>query len=85
VTRELPPMERILFLDNAIENDTYQALDYWKPLLLSPFDWFRISAGDWPSDLSAYSHILITGSSACVLDDTDWMKTEVKLIRSAVD
>jgi hypothetical protein len=31
-------MERILFIDNANENDTYQALDYWKPLLLFPFD-----------------------------------------------
>ena len=78
-------MEKILFIDNANENDTYQALDYWKPLLLFPFDWFRVSAGEWPSDLNAYSHILITGSSACVLDNTDWMNTEVQLIRSAVD
>jgi GMP synthase-like glutamine amidotransferase len=78
-------MERILFLDNAIENDTYNALGYWKPLLLFPFDSFRVAAGQWPSDLSIYSHILITGSSACVLEDTDWMQAEVELIRSAAD
>jgi GMP synthase-like glutamine amidotransferase len=78
-------MGRILFLDNAIENDTYQPLTYWQPVLFFPFDVFRVSAGQWPSDLKAYSHILITGSTASVLDDTDWMQAEAELIRSAVN
>jgi GMP synthase-like glutamine amidotransferase len=78
-------MHRILFLDNAVENDTYEASGYWKPLLLYPFDFFRVTVGEWPADLEAYSHVLITGSSASVLDNTDWMKREVALIRSAVD
>jgi len=78
-------MQRILFLDNTIENDTYRASVYWKPLLLYPFDFFRLAAGEWPADVSIYSHILITGSSASVLDDTDWIKREVELILSVVD
>ena len=77
-------MRRTLFLDNAIENDIYQAPDYWKPLLVYPHDMFRVAAGEWPADVSVYSHILITGSSASVLEDLDWMQTEVKFIRSAV-
>jgi GMP synthase-like glutamine amidotransferase len=77
-------MEKILFLDNAIENDTYQPLTYWQPVLFFPFDVFRASAGQWPSDLNTYSHILLTGSTASVLDDTDWMQVEAELIRSAV-
>ena len=78
-------MRRILFLDNSVENDTYEAAGYWKTLLMYPFDFFCVATGEWPVDLGAYSHILITGSSASVLDDTDWMKQEVALIRSAVD
>jgi len=78
-------MRRILFIDNAIENDTYQALDYWRPLLVYPFDLFRVARGEWPSDPEMYSHILITGSTACVLDDSDWMQTEMQLIQSAVN
>ena len=77
-------MRRILFIDNAIENDTYQALDYWRPLLVYPFDVFRVALGEWPSDPDMYSHILITGSTACVLDNSDWMQTEIQLIQSAV-
>jgi GMP synthase-like glutamine amidotransferase len=77
-------MRKILFLDNAIENDTYNAAQYWKPLLVYPHDMFRVALGEWPSDVSAYSHILITGSSACVLDNVDWMQTEVEFIQTAV-
>jgi GMP synthase-like glutamine amidotransferase len=35
--------------------------------------------------LDSYSHILITGSAASVLDDTEWMQAEVDLIRKAVN
>ncbi len=77
-------MEKILFLDNGIAGDTYNAALYWKPLLVYPHDIFRVALDEWPSDLDDYSHILITGSSACVLDNADWMQTEVELIRAAV-
>ena len=78
-------MKRILFLDNAIEDDTYYASGYWKPLLLFPFDAFRVPFGEFPSSVNAYSHILITGSAASVLEDTDWMLREAEFIRSAVN
>jgi GMP synthase-like glutamine amidotransferase len=78
-------MEKILFLDNGVENDTYQAVNYWVPVLYYPFDLYRAAAGEWPSDLEPYSHVLITGSSASVLDDSEWMQREVELIQSAVN
>ena len=78
-------MNRILFLDNSIDNDVYQPLTYWEPLLVFPYDFFRVSAGQWPGGMDSYSHILITGSTASVLDDTNWMQKEAALIRDAVD
>ena len=77
-------MNRILFLDNAIDDDVYQPLGYWAPLLMYPYDLFRVAAGQWPDGLDAYSHILITGSTASVLEDTAWMQKEAALIRDAV-
>jgi GMP synthase-like glutamine amidotransferase len=82
---EIEPMSRILFLDNSIDEDVYQPLAYWEPVLLHPYEFFRVSAGQWPDGLDAYSHILITGSTASVLDDTAWMQAEVELIQKAVD
>ena len=77
-------MQKILLLDNGIENDTYNAARYWKPLLMYPHDMFRVALGEWPSDVISYSHVLITGSSASVLDNLDWMQSEVELIQTAV-
>ena len=77
-------MNRILFLDNSLVNDTYRPLIYWDPLLLFPYDLFRVSDGELPDELDSYSHILITGSAASVLEDTEWMQAEVDLIQKAV-
>ena len=78
-------MNRILFLDNSIENDLYKPLSYWEPVLLFEFDSYRASAGQLPDDLDAYSHIFISGSTASVLDNADWIKAEQELIRTAVN
>lgn len=78
-------MDRILFLDNSIKNDLYKPLTYWEPVLLLDFDSYRASAGELPHDLDDYSHIFISGSSASVLDNADWIEAEQELIRTAVD
>jgi len=78
-------LDRILFLDNSIEDDLYRPLYYWKPVLMFDFDAYRASAGEFPENLDAYSHIFLTGSTASVLDNSDWIKIEQDLIRAAVD
>ena len=57
----------------------------YKPVLLFKFDCFRASAGELPDNLDDYSHIFISGSTASVLDNADWIKAEQDLIRTAVD
>jgi len=78
-------MDRILFLDNSIKNDLYKPLAYWEPVLLLDFDSYRASAGELPHALDDYSHIFISGSTASVLDNADWIEAEQELIRTAVD
>jgi GMP synthase-like glutamine amidotransferase len=78
-------MDRILFLDNSIKNDLYRPLSYWEPLLLFDFDTYRASDGELPDDLDGYSHVFISGSTASVLDNSDWILAEQKFIRAAVD
>jgi len=77
-------MDRILFLDNSIKNDLYKPLAYWEPVLQLDFDSYRASAGDLPHDLDDYSHIFISGSTASVLANADWIEAEQELIRTAV-
>lgn len=77
-------MNRILILDNSIDHSVYQPLEHWKPLLLFPFDSFHVSAGELPSSLDPYSHIIVTGSEASVLDKADWIVAEEELVRTGV-
>ncbi len=78
-------MDRILFLDNSIENDAYQPLTYWEPLLMFAYDSYRACTGEMPTDLNAYSHIIISGSAASVLENAGWMQAQMRLIRTAVN
>ena len=78
-------MDRILFLDNSIKDDLYRPLSYWEPVLMFDFDTYRASAGEFPDNLDNYSHIFLTGSTASVIADTDWIRSEQELIRLAVD
>ncbi|MGD9281321.1 MAG: type 1 glutamine amidotransferase [Desulfobacterales bacterium] len=78
-------MNKILFLDNSLSDDAYHPLTYWESLLLFPYEVFRVSVGELPQELDSYSHILISGSAASVLDDTEWMQAEVALIQNAVN
>jgi GMP synthase-like glutamine amidotransferase len=78
-------MNKILIIDNSIKEDDYNPLTYWEPLLLFPFDVSHVSVGERPPLSDDYSHLLITGSSASVLDDEEWMRDEIELIRRAVN
>ena len=78
-------MDRILCLDNSITNNLYKPLSYWEPVLMFDFDSYRASAGEFPHGLDDYSHIFISGSSASVLDNSDWIEAEQELIRTAVE
>jgi GMP synthase-like glutamine amidotransferase len=77
-------VDKLLFLDNSIPDDLYHPLFYWQPLLLLPFDVCRVCAGELPAHSDEYSHIFISGSTASVLENSDWMQAEMELIREAV-
>lgn len=78
-------MNRILFLDNIIDRNVSNPLKHFPPLMIYPFDVFHASAGELPSSLDPYSHIILTGSEASVFDEEDWQIEEQKLIRTAVE
>jgi len=77
-------MNRVLIVDNSIDHEIYEPVEHWTPLLLFPSDSFHASYGEFPSSLDPYSHIILTGSEASVLEKADWISAEEELIRTAV-
>jgi GMP synthase-like glutamine amidotransferase len=78
-------VEKILILDNSIDQKIYCPVDHWKPYLSYPYDSVRSSEGEFPNELENYSHIIVTGSEASVHEDYEWILNQEKLIRRAVD
>lgn len=77
-------MNRILFLDNAIDHAAYYPLAHWASHFRYPYDAFRTSEGELPGDLSSYSHVLVSGSEGSIMEDHDWLEAEMELVRDAV-
>lgn len=74
-------VNRVLILDNAIDHDRYRPVEHWAPFLLFPADAFRASQGELPKSVDEYSHLIVTGSEASIVEDDDWMRKEEEFIR----
>jgi GMP synthase-like glutamine amidotransferase len=76
---------RILIIDNSTKPESYRPVEHWAPFLLFPYDAFYAPANEFPADLNPYSHIILTGSDATILDTAQWTRAEEDLVRTAID
>jgi GMP synthase-like glutamine amidotransferase len=77
-------MTRLLFVDNSETIHHYPPFEHWKPCFPEDFRRVYAPAGELAGlDLKDYSHILLSGSESCTLDEKDWMLEEEGLILAA--
>ena len=77
---------RLLILDGSIHPATYGPVEQWgRHLEGVPFDTVRLPAGESVPCLDRYTHVLLTGSEASILQDEPWYEVEADLVREAVD
>jgi GMP synthase-like glutamine amidotransferase len=82
-----PPMSpRVLLVDNAVHRFLFKPTWHWKAYLRE----VSVSVVNVPSGralpaIEGFSHIILTGSEASILERKPWFSTEVELIRRAVE
>ncbi|MDR2175607.1 MAG: hypothetical protein LBO82_06685, partial [Synergistaceae bacterium] len=77
-------MTCLLFVDNSETIHRYAPAEHWKACFPEDFRRVHAPAGELSGlDLKDYSHILLSGSESCSLDEKNWMLEEEKLIRAA--
>jgi GMP synthase-like glutamine amidotransferase len=90
----MPPLEkdmskrrsvRIAVIDNAIDTDVYKPVEHWAQFLSAPWEAFRAPEGQFPETVSDFTHVILTGSEASILDREPWVEAEVLLTKSAFD
>jgi GMP synthase (glutamine-hydrolysing) len=81
---EEAPSVRVLILDNSLNHPIYTPARQWRRHLGDvASDVVRASRGDPLPGLANYTHIIITGSTASLVDPPEWIERQVDLVRDA--
>ncbi|HYA48803.1 MAG TPA: type 1 glutamine amidotransferase [Burkholderiales bacterium] len=81
MSRELRHV-RLAIIDNSIEPRVYRPVEHWGRSLPVPYEAFVAREGQFP-DLRRFTHLLLTGSEASILEPDAWVKEEEGLVREA--
>ena len=77
-----PRAPLVAIVDNSIWPDVYRPVEHWSRHLNVPWQAFVARRGELP-DPSAFSHVILTGSEASVLEREPWVDAEAGFVREA--
>lgn len=73
---------KIAVIDNSIDPEIYNPIRHWSSHLKTGFDIFRAAEMSFP-DLRRYTHLILTGSEATIVEREPWAETEIEVIQEA--
>ena len=76
---------KVAIVDNSIDPAVYNPVRHWTSFLGVPWKTFRAKEGHLPNLKEEYTHLILTGSEASILDREVWVEREVDLTQAAVD
>lgn len=79
----MPRTPRIAIVDNSIDPSVYRPVEDWSRRLYAPWLAFTAREGSLP-DPADFSHLILTGSEASILEREPWADAEAVLVREAV-
>jgi len=77
--------EKIAIVDNSIDHRIYDPVNHWKKYLDIPWQAFRAKESCFPSLDEGYTHLILTGSEASILEREKWVYQEIDLVKDAID
>jgi GMP synthase-like glutamine amidotransferase len=77
---------KVAIIDNSIDSSIYTPVEHWKAYLGSEWDSFRAKEYSFPDMRHGkYSHLILTGSEASILEREKWVEEEVEIIQIAAE
>jgi GMP synthase-like glutamine amidotransferase len=74
---------RVAIVDNSVRPEIYKPVEHWSRNLDAPWKAFAARAGRLPEP-AAFTHLILTGSEASILEREPWVDAEAALVRAAV-
>jgi GMP synthase-like glutamine amidotransferase len=75
----------VAIIDNSIDPSVYKPVQHWAPFLQAPFASFRAPDGRLPDLGKGFTHIILTGSEASIVEREDWVRSEVEFVQDALE
>ena len=75
----------IAIIDNSIDPSIYTPVAHWSAFLESPWQAFTAREFQFPDLDDEFTHLILTGSEASILERERWVDEEVELILEAVE
>ncbi len=85
MVRAMSGEPQILVLDNAIHPEIYKPFDHWRRAFGDAVPMTRVPLHESPPPLEGFSHLIVSGSEASIVDDEPWVPRQMALIREAAD
>jgi GMP synthase-like glutamine amidotransferase len=74
---------KVAIVDNSIYPDVYKPVEHWTGWLDALWTAFRAPAGRLPDWREDFTHVILTGSEASVLEREPWVEAEMESVRAA--
>lgn len=74
---------KVAILDNSIDPRVYNPVNHWSKHLDFPWQAFRPQDGEFPDWSVGFTHVIITGSEASILNRDAWVNDEIELVKEA--
>ena len=75
---------RVAVIDNSLDPSLYNPVNHWSAFLDVPWESFRPMEGRFPDLKQDFTHIILTGSEASIMEREPWVVQEVEFVREAV-
>lgn len=76
---------KVAIIDNSIDAKIYNPLDHWKAYLDIKWDSFKATESCFPDLSDGYTHLILTGSEASILERESWVYEEIGVIQEAME
>lgn len=76
---------KVALIDNSIDSSLYNPIRHWKSYLEVKGDAFKAIKSHFPDLKKGYTHLILTGSEASILERESWVYEEVEVIQEAVE
>lgn len=76
--------KRVAVIDLSLDPGIYRPVEHWSRFLGAPWRAFRPKDGEFPGWEEGYTHVLLTGSEASIVNREPWAERTADFVRLAV-